>query len=86
VLTTYALLWRDEEVLREQTWHLLVLDEAQQAKNPRSRAAMALRALKANHRLCLTGTPMENHLGELWTQFDFLLPGLLGSEKVFNQQ
>lgn len=86
VLTTYALLWRDEEVLREQTWHLLVLDEAQQAKNPRSRAAMALRALKADHRLCLTGTPMENHLGELWTQFDFLLPGLLGSEKVFNQQ
>ncbi len=86
VLTTYPLLWRDEEVLREQTWHLLVLDEAQQAKNPRSRAAMALRALKANHRLCLTGTPLENHLGELWTQFDFLLPGLLGSEKVFNQQ
>ncbi len=86
VLTTYALLWRDEEVLREQTWHLLVLDEAQQAKNPRSRAAMALRSLKANHRLCLTGTPLENHLGELWTQFDFLLPGLLGTEKAFNQQ
>ena len=86
VLTTYALLWRDEQVLREQLWHLLVLDEAQQAKNPRSRAAMTLRTLKANHRLCLTGTPLENHLGELWTQFDFLLPGLLGSEKVFNQQ
>ena len=86
VLTTYPLLWRDEEVLREHIWHLLVLDEAQQAKNPRSRAAMTLRALKANHRLCLTGTPLENHLGELWTQFDFLLPGLLGSERVFNQQ
>ncbi|WP_312318542.1 DEAD/DEAH box helicase [Stenotrophomonas sp.] len=86
VLTTYALLWRDEDVLREHTWHLLVLDEAQQAKNPRSRAALTLRVLKADHRLCLTGTPLENHLGELWTQFDFLLPGLLGSEKVFNQQ
>ena len=86
VLTTYALLWRDEDVLREHAWHLLVLDEAQQAKNPRSRAAMTLRALKATHRLCLTGTPLENHLGELWTQFDFLLPGLLGTEKMFNQQ
>ncbi|RRU15569.1 DEAD/DEAH box helicase, partial [Stenotrophomonas sp. 278] len=86
VLTTYPLLWRDEEVLRGHSWHLLVLDEAQQAKNPRSRAAMTLRTLKADHRLCLTGTPLENHLGELWTQFDFLLPGLLGSEKVFNQQ
>ena len=86
VLTTYPLLWRDEEALRGHTWHLLVLDEAQQAKNPRSRAAMTLRTLKADHRLCLTGTPLENHLGELWTQFDFLLPGLLGSEKVFNQQ
>ncbi|HED4876770.1 TPA: DEAD/DEAH box helicase [Stenotrophomonas maltophilia] len=85
ILTTYPLLWRDEHALQAHTYHLLILDEAQQVKNPRSRAAATLRTLLARHRLCLTGTPLENHLGELWTQFDFLLPGLLGSEKQFNQ-
>lgn len=85
VITTYPLLWRDEEALKAQAYHLLILDEAQQVKNPRARAAITLRTLQARHRLCLTGTPLENHLGELWTQFDFLLPGLLGSEKQFNQ-
>ncbi len=85
VITTYPLLWRDEEALKAHAYHLLILDEAQQVKNPKSRAAITLRTLQARHRLCLTGTPLENHLGELWTQFDFLLPGLLGSEKQFNQ-
>ncbi|MCW2067080.1 UNVERIFIED_ORG: superfamily II DNA or RNA helicase [Stenotrophomonas maltophilia] len=85
ILTTYPLLWRDEQALQAHSYHLLILDEAQQVKNPRSRAATTLRTLQARHRLCLTGTPLENHLGELWTQFDFLLPGLLGSEKQFNQ-
>jgi superfamily II DNA or RNA helicase len=85
VLTTYPLLWRDEEALQKHRYHLLILDEAQQVKNPKSRAAVTLRTLQARHRLCLTGTPLENHLGELWTHFDFLLPGLLGSEKQFNQ-
>lgn len=85
VLTTYPLVWRDEEALLAHHYHLLILDEAQQVKNAKSKAAIALRALHARHRLCLTGTPLENHLGELWTQFDFLLPGLLGSEKQFNQ-
>ncbi len=74
VLTTYPLLWRDEQALQAHTYHLLILDEAQQVKNPKSRAAITLRTLQARHRLCLTGTPLENHLGELWTQFDFLLP------------
>lgn len=85
VLTTYPLLWRDEQALQAYAYHLLILDEAQQVKNPKSRAAVTLRTLQARHRLCLTGTPLENHLGELWTQFDFLLPGLLGTEKQFNQ-
>ncbi|WP_350259841.1 DEAD/DEAH box helicase [Stenotrophomonas riyadhensis] len=85
VITTYPLLWRDEEALKAHAYHLLILDEAQQVKNPKSRAAITLRTLQARHRLCLTGTPLENHLGELWTQFDFLLPGLLGNEKQFNQ-
>lgn len=85
VLTTYPLVWRDEEALQAHDYHLLILDEAQQVKNAKSKAAITLRTLRARHRLCLTGTPLENHLGELWTQFDFLLPGLLGSEKQFNQ-
>ncbi|KAA8992415.1 DEAD/DEAH box helicase [Stenotrophomonas cyclobalanopsidis] len=85
VLTTYPLVWRDEEALLAHDYHLLILDEAQQVKNAKSKAAIALRTLHARHRLCLTGTPLENHLGELWAQFDFLLPGLLGNEKQFNQ-
>lgn len=83
VLTTYPLLPRDAEVLGKQPWHYLILDEAQQVKNPKSQAARQVRRLQSNHRLCLTGTPMENHLGELWTQFDFLLPGFLGDQSSF---
>lgn len=84
-LTTYPLLWRDEEMLVSQAWHLLILDEAQHAKNSNSRAARVLRGLRARHRLCLTGTPLENHLGELWAQFDFLLPGFLGNARSFSK-
>jgi len=84
VLTSYALLARDEELLRKQHFHLLLLDEAQYIKNSRARAAQVACLLKARHRLCLTGTPVQNHLGELWSQFHFLMPGLLGDEKAFN--
>jgi hypothetical protein len=85
VLTTYPLLGYDAEVLLAQEYSVLVLDEAQAIKNPRTRAARLVRELRAEHRLCLTGTPMENHLGELWSLFDFLLPGLLGSEQQFQR-
>ncbi|MBM3202567.1 DEAD/DEAH box helicase, partial [Candidatus Woesearchaeota archaeon] len=84
VLTTYPLLWRDEEQLGTHEYHLLILDEAQTVKNASSQAAQVVRKLKARHRLCLTGTPLENHLGELWAQFDFLLPGFLRDSKSFN--
>ncbi|MFC0253631.1 DEAD/DEAH box helicase [Massilia consociata] len=84
VLTTYPLLARDEAALRRHRYHLLILDEAQYIKNSRSKAAQAARLLDARHRLCLTGTPVQNHLGELWSQFHFLMPGLLGEEKAFN--
>jgi superfamily II DNA or RNA helicase len=86
VLTTYALLPRDEEKLREHHYHLVILDESHYIKNNRSKAAQTAGMLDARHRLCLTGTPLENHLGELWSQFHFLLPGLLGDEKTFNSQ
>ncbi|MBG7602445.1 MAG: SNF2 helicase associated domain-containing protein [Gammaproteobacteria bacterium] len=85
VLTTYPLLSRDTEVLQQHDYHYLILDEAQTIKNPRAKAARLVRTLKANHRLCLTGTPMENHLGELWALFDFLMPGFLGNMQFFNR-
>lgn len=85
VLTTYPLLWRDLDVLKVQPFHLLILDEAQTVKNAASRSASAVRRLRARHRLCITGTPLENHLGELWTQFDFLMPGFLGDARSFNR-
>jgi superfamily II DNA or RNA helicase len=85
VLTTYALLPRDLAVLQPQVWSVLILDEAQNIKNPVSKAAQAARDLQARQRLCLSGTPLENHLGELWSQFHFLLPGWLGDSKTFNR-
>ena len=86
VLTTYPLLARDRETLMAQPFHLVVLDEAQTIKNPRTGAAQVARALDTRHRLCLTGTPMENHLGELWSLFHFLSPGFLGDQKQFRRQ
>lgn len=86
VLTTYPLLPRDEAELRAQSYHYLILDEAQVVKNPKAQAAKVVRRIEAGHRLCLTGTPMENHLGELWAQFDFLMPGFLGDSAAFKKQ
>ncbi|MEN1727298.1 MAG: DEAD/DEAH box helicase [Pseudomonadota bacterium] len=86
VLTTYPLLSRDGALLAEHDFHLLILDEAQAIKNSRTRAAKEVRRLRAHHRLCLSGTPLENHLGELWSLFDFLMPGMLGSQSRFRQQ
>lgn len=85
VLTTYPLLRRDHDVLLKQDFHYIVLDEAQAVKNPKSQTAQTVFMLKGRHRLCLSGTPMENHLGELWSIFHFLMPGFLGTLKQFNQ-
>ncbi len=85
VLTTYPLLVRDQETLLSQPFHLLVLDEAQFIKNPKAKSHQVARQLKARHRLSLTGTPLENHLGELWAQFDFLMPGFLGTAERFGR-
>lgn len=85
VLTTYPLLWRDAHELTRHRYHLLILDEAQTVKNARSQGAEVVRKIDARHRLCLTGTPLENHLGELWSQFDFLLPGFLGDSNTFTK-
>ncbi|MBX9629536.1 MAG: DEAD/DEAH box helicase [Burkholderiales bacterium] len=85
VLTTYALLPRDEATLTSHEFHVVILDEAQQIKNAQTRAARVVGDLKAQHRLCLTGTPLENHLGELWSLFHFLMPGLLGDAATFRR-
>ena len=85
VLTTYPLLVRDRDTLLAQEWHLLVMDEAQFIKNPKAQSHQVARRLRARHRLSLTGTPLENHLGELWAHFDYLMPGFLGSAKRFTQ-
>jgi SNF2 family DNA or RNA helicase len=85
LLTTYALLPKDVEALRPVRLHLLILDEAQYIKTPGSKAAQAARELQARQRLCLSGTPLENHLGELWSLFHFLMPGWLGDAKRFGQ-
>lgn len=86
VVTTYGVVARDLDLLKRQTWHMLVLDEAQAIKNPDSKATRAVCALDARHRLCLSGTPVENNLGELWSQFAFLMPGLLGDRKEFTKR
>lgn len=83
VITSYPLLVRDAVAMRKIDWHIVVLDEAQNIKNPKSKAALVCGSLKSRHRLCLTGTPMENHLGELWSLFQFLMPGILGDAEGF---
>ncbi len=85
VVTSYPLLLRDAEILTEQLFHCAVLDEAQWIKNHRSQAARTAARLRAAHRLCLSGTPVENHLGELWSLFQFLMPGYLGSQEAFRR-
>lgn len=85
VLTTYSLLWRDHEQLSKQAYYYLILDEAQMVKNSKTNAALVIRNIQCQHRLCITGTPLENHLGELWSQFDFLMPGFLGDQKSFTK-
>jgi superfamily II DNA or RNA helicase len=83
VIAPYSLLQRDKERWLQAQWHLVVLDEAQNIKNASTYAAQVVGQLRTRHRLCLSGTPMENHLGEIWSLFHFLMPGFLGSQQRF---
>ena len=85
VLTTYGVLLRDIDLLRSHRFHYVILDEAQAIKNPVSQSAKATRLLSSDHRLSLTGTPVENSTLELWSQFSFLNPGLLGTLDTFRE-
>ncbi|MBN8723804.1 MAG: DEAD/DEAH box helicase [Acidobacteria bacterium] len=86
VITTYGLATRDQSLLSEVTWARVVLDEAQNIKNPDAKQTKAIRSLKSQSRIALTGTPVENRLSELWSIMEFLNPGLLGSASNFSKQ
>ncbi len=85
LVTTYGTLRRDIVRLKEQRFDYAILDESQAIKNANSQAAKACRLLQADHRLAMTGTPIENHLGELWSLFEFLNPGMLGRSRTFRE-
>ncbi len=84
IITSYPLLIRDLQLLLAHPWQMLILDEAQAIKNANSLTAKAVREFNATINICMSGTPVENHLGELWALFDFTLPGLLGAKQQFN--
>ena len=86
IITTYGVMLRDIQFLHRYTFHYAILDESQAIKNPASQTARAARLLQAQHRLVLTGTPIENSTSELWSQFSFLNPGLLGSLEYFKDK
>jgi non-specific serine/threonine protein kinase len=86
IVTTYGLVIRDIDALREMSWRRVVLDEAQAVKNAATRAAVAVRSLPSARRFAVTGTPVENRLGDLWSLMEFANPGLLGAPKSFRQR
>src|SRR5205085_11508903 len=86
ILTSYALAHRDLEDLKRIAWHRIALDEAQKIKNPSAAATLAIRALIAPRHVALTGTPIENHLSELWSIMEVLNPGLLGAASEFRER
>ena len=86
VVTTYGLMLRDIDALRDMSWRRVVLDEAQAVKNAATRAAVAVRSLFSTHRFAVTGTPVENRLGDLWSLMEFANPGLLGQPSAFKQR
>ncbi|KAG6270552.1 hypothetical protein E4U47_003515 [Claviceps purpurea] len=83
VVTSYDVCRNDTEILEALSWNYVVLDEGHLIKNPKTKITQAVKRLASNHRLILTGTPIQNNVLELWSLFDFLMPGFLGAEKVF---
>ncbi|OCH97587.1 helicase [Legionella jamestowniensis] len=85
VISTYGLIQRDKSRFIDYAFYYLILDESQSIKNARTKTTQIIQQIQAKHRLCLSGTPLENHLGELWSLFHFLMPGLLGDAKQFSR-
>lgn len=86
ILTSYATATLDQELIKDFTWTSLCLDEAQNIKNAQTKQSTAVRSFPAKHRIALTGTPIENRLSELWSLYDFINPGYLGSSRAFNNR
>jgi TATA-binding protein-associated factor len=86
VITSYDICRNDNEVLKPFNWNYIVLDEGHLIKNSKSKTSQAVKNFQSNHRLILSGTPIQNNVLELWSLFDFLMPGFLGSEKVFQER
>jgi SNF2 family DNA or RNA helicase len=85
VISSYSPLQRDADILQDLDWGMVVLDEAQNIKNPETKQARAARSLKAGFRIALTGTPVENNVGDLWSIMEFLNPGMLGTQTEFKR-
>ncbi|KAI9708364.1 MAG: TATA-binding protein-associated factor mot1 [Bogoriella megaspora] len=86
VITTYDVVRKEADFLASQNWNYCVLDEGHLIKNSKTKLTEAVKRLKSNHRLILSGTPIQNNVLELWSLFDFLMPGFLGTEKVFHDR
>ncbi|CAC9657746.1 DEAD/DEAH box helicase [bacterium endosymbiont of Bathymodiolus sp. 5 South] len=86
LLTSYALIYRDIDKFTEYHFSYIILDEAQKIKNPKTKMFVAIKSLKSDFRLALSGTPIENHLGELWSIFSFLMPGFLHNQTAFKKK
>ncbi|STX51186.1 DNA helicase, SNF2/RAD54 family domain protein [Legionella busanensis] len=85
IISTYSLIQRDKDKFVKENFYYFILDEAQFIKNNRAKVTQIILQIQASYRLCLSGTPLENHLGELWSLFHFLMPGLLGDIKQFRK-
>ncbi|KAF9690891.1 hypothetical protein EKO04_011062 [Ascochyta lentis] len=86
VITSYDICRNDSDILKPVNWNYCVLDEGHLIKNSKSKTSQAVKQFQSNHRLILSGTPIQNNVLELWSLFDFLMPGFLGSEKVFQER
>jgi len=86
VITSYNVCLTDNDILTPLNWNYCVLDEGHQIKNPKTKTTQSVKKMKSNHRLILTGTPIQNNVVELWSLFDFLMPGFLGAEKIFQER
>lgn len=86
VITSYEVVRNDIHTLQEMNWHYCILDEGHIIKNAKTKLTKAVKSIRAHHRLILSGTPIQNNVLELWSLFDFLMPGFLGSETFFNER
>lgn len=83
LITTYESVLKYKGMLVEKKWHYLILDEGHKIRNPSAKVTMAVKHFRTPHKLILTGSPMQNNLQELWSLFDFIVPGKLGTQQVF---